>query len=68
MHQNFNTLFKRRAKTSSKHQKNRLLIQLALSVLNFFRNNRIIKVKDNDIVIKLNFKKGVCMCQSHAAS
>lgn len=66
MHQNFSTLLK--PKISLKHLKNRLLIQLTLSVLNFFKNNRIIKAKYNDFVIKLNFKKGVCMSQSHAAS
>jgi len=53
MHQNFSTLLK--PKISLKHPKNRLLIQLTLSVLNFFKNNHIIKAKNNDFIIKLNF-------------
>ena len=56
-HQNFNTfLVKIRAKVSSKHLKNRLLIQLTL-VLNFFKNNYIIKAKDNDFAMKFSFRK-----------
>lgn len=50
MHENFNILLK--AKISLKHLKNRLLIKLTLSVLNFFKNNYAIKAKENNFIIK----------------
>lgn len=56
MHQNFNISLKYDLTFLQKHLENRLLSQLTSSALNCFKNNYVIKAKDNDD-FDINFQK-----------